>query len=206
MLGTQAEDQLDSTVAAAVFAVAPGSRTGIVETSRGIQVFSVEEIIEAKVTPYEEVEDRLAREVLQEDRAPQLSKAYAELLLGQWKESGTPPLMELIENGFLPSNEAELRLGATGPRELGPAPELMAALADAQAGDVIDQVFDVRGQRVVVQVTSRRDMTLEALAGEKEMLRYQARVAGQQEFWVAYVDDLVARAEVVRHDQPQTTE
>lgn len=206
LYGTQAEDQLDPIVAASVFAVAEGARTGIVETSRGLQVFKVEEIIDAKVTTYEEVETLLAREILQEDSAPQLAKTYAEELHATWLETGNLPLTELITKGFLPSNEAELRLNSTGPRELGPAPELMAALADAQAGEVVPQVFDVRGQRVVAQVTARRDMNLEALADQKDMLMYQARVAKQQEFWVGYMDDLVARAEVIRNDQPQTTE
>ena len=206
LLGTQAEDQLDPTVAAAVFAVAPGSRTGVIESSQGLQVFFVEEVIDAKVTTYEEVEATLAREILQEDRAPELAQAYAEGLLASWQETGAPPLEELLTRGFLPSNESELKLSSPGPRELGPAPELMAALQEARTGDLLGQVFEVRGQRVIVQVNNRQDMTLEALGDQKDMLMYQARVAKQQEFWVGYVDALVAAADVVRHDQAQTTE
>ncbi|MCP4803881.1 MAG: hypothetical protein GY884_00900 [Proteobacteria bacterium] len=200
LLGTQAEDQLDPAVADAVFAVEAGARTEVVESSRGLQVFLVEEIIEAKETPFEETKEMLAREILQEDRAPELSKAFADSLLASWTEASAPPLDLLVEKGLLPESDANVKLSADGPSGLGAAPEMMAALQDAQNGDVLPAVYEVRGQRVIAQVTSRSDLDLSEASEDRLRFADIARAQKQQEFVTGYLDDLVANADVVRND------
>ena len=200
LLGTQAEDQLDPAVATAVFAVNAGARTGVVETSRGLQVFLVEEIIEAKETSFDEAKETLAREILQEDGAPDLSKAFADELLASWTEASAPPLDVLVARNLLPESDSDVKLSAEGPPGLGEAPELMAALQDAQAGAVLPEVYEVRGQRVIAQVTSRNDLDLSEASADRARFADLARAQKQQEFVQAYVDDLVANAEIVRND------
>ncbi|MCB9760447.1 MAG: SurA N-terminal domain-containing protein [Alphaproteobacteria bacterium] len=198
-LGTQSEDQLDPTLAQAVFAAEAGQLTGIIETGRGFQVLWVRELQDAKVTSVEEASPLLARELIQAERAPALADTFAEEVLAEWKALGAPPLEKLLPQGLAPRSEPQVRLDGPGLGPLGPAPALMAALQDAPTGTVLPDVYTVSGQRVIAQVTSRTDADMAAFETEAPKLRQQMRMMSQRMFVQEWRDALIAAAEVERY-------
>ncbi len=203
LLGTQALDQLDPVLTQAVTGTEAGALTPVVQTSRGFQVLLVEEQFPATETPFDEAKELLARELIQEERAPQLATAFAQELHSTWGSSGSLPVDSIMDAGLLPRTESALSLAAPGIEELGSSAELMAAVQDAPAGTLLP-VMTISGDQVVAQITARNDADLSQFDEQKAMLRDQARLMEQYEFLQAFRAGLVAQAEVNRYYDPAT--
>ena len=200
MLGTQALDQLDPVLSRAIEGVEAGQLSQVVQTSRGFQILLVEEQIPAKETSFDEAKELLAKELIQEERAPQQATAFANELVSTWSQ-GSLPVDMIMAAGLLPKTEANLSLAAPGIEELGASEAMMAALQEAQPGTMLP-VLTVSGDQVVAQVTNRTEADLSQYEDQKALLRDQARLMEQYEFLAAYRAGLVGQAEVVRYYDP----
>ncbi|MCB9793505.1 MAG: SurA N-terminal domain-containing protein [Alphaproteobacteria bacterium] len=198
-LGNQIEEQLDPVVAEAVFATPAGQLTSVIETNRGFQVLWVRELTEAVVTPLEEAQATLARELLQQERASAVADELAEQLLADWKAEGAPPMDTLASKGLMPESVPDLKLSEGVLRALGPAPEIFAALEDAQAGAVLPKVYTVAGQRVLVQVANRTDADMGAFEDDSNLLRQRMLYTRQIEFIQDWRDALIGSATIERY-------
>lgn len=195
-LGLQAADQLDPAIVAAAEAAGAGKITEVVETSRGLQVLSVEKIEAAKVIPLEEVQNDIALSLIREERAPAEVAAFAGKVIAAWQASGAPP-RELLE-------PLGLEVSTTGPFSmedpriplLGDVKELRGLLPTATVGQVLPTPFTAMGSTVVVGLTSRTEPDMSRFEGMRAMLRAQMLLRRQQEYLELWRADVMSRAEV----------
>ncbi len=193
-IGTQSEPDLAPEIAEAIFSAEVGGLSPVVKTEDGYQVFLVESVTEAEVTSLEDATEEIARELLIDERAPALAESFAQEVLSAWQASGEPPT-ELLEAQNLQVGEAEdLSLDATTIPRLGPAEDILAAARAASSGEVLGELYDVAGAKVVVQVVERSEADMEQFEEERISLRQQLLMRERAAFVQEWIDSLVLRA------------
>ncbi len=199
LLSEQIESEMNPAVAEAIFAVGAGQVTVPVETAVGFQILKVESITEAIITPLEDVSADLARELIIQERAPVLARELAEQNLTSWKTEGQAPISALLMLGLAPESSGEINLSASSIPKLGRATGLMAAAETAAEGDVLPEVYNISGDYVIAQVTDRTEANMDVFDIESGEIAQRLLMQKRLSFFSSWLDDLVARADVVRY-------
>ena len=199
LLPAQSEPDMDPIIAEAVFAAGAGQSTKVVKTSAGLQILYVESITDEIVIPEEEVREDLARELIVQERSPQLARDLAQSLLDAWKAAGAAPAEQILAEGLQLDNSGAISLDERSIPKLGAAPSLMADAETAAAGDILETVYSVSGDFVIAAVESRSDADLELLDEERSTLVQRLQTQKRSSFFSDWLDDLVASSDVVRY-------
>ncbi len=170
----------------AAFSLEPGVLSEPVESDYGFHLIRVDEKLPPEVVPLEEAQDRIARELLEFERARADAEEASEQLLEDIR-SGKSLTEATRDRGLTLERPAPLR--RNNPIEgLGSAVELVEALF--ARGDVgsLNQVFDVASQKVLVEVLDRRIPSDEELAVSFDETRGQMLRDRQNSFEIAWID------------------
>lgn len=200
-LGTQAQAQLDPVLVKGADAAGPGQITEVLETARGFQVVKVEAIEDARVIPYEEAVQELARTLLREGKVGEVARAWAAELLREWQAVGRPPAARLEEKNLRVESTGEFSLADPQIPRLGAAEEVRAALATTPAGAFVPVPIKVGDAWMVVQVQRRDDPDPAKYEAEATMIRASLRYAKREAFTQGWIDELVADARIVRTER-----
>ncbi|MEN9784834.1 MAG: hypothetical protein RLZZ299_98 [Pseudomonadota bacterium] len=196
-LGTQAAGQLDPAALAAIEKAGVGNVTEVVETPRGLQIFKVERIDAARVVPIEEARGEIAVGLIQDEKAPALLDAWVAQVRQAWTAADAPPTELLAAQGVEVDTTGGFSPADPVP-DLGDVPGLRDALTRAAPGSVLPEVYDVRGTKVIVALAHRTDPTPEAWEAQQGLVRMALRAQAQRAYVTAWVDGLVAAADVQR--------
>lgn len=190
----------------AAMALEVGEVSEPVRSRFGFHLIKVNEIQPATTKSLEEVETELAREILQKDGAEGVAKARAEAILAELDgvallerypetnlaevaEAGGDAVASMTTGPFAVSSDFVPRLGA--------APEVVRAVAQAEAPGLIEQVFKVGDSYVVVEVLSRTKPDLAQLdAAKREEIRERLIARKENETIQNFVDQLKESAKV----------
>jgi len=200
--GALSAADLGETVAAVVFAASPGAVTDPIETARGVEIFLVRAITPEEVTPLEQAQRTIARELLAREGVSTFGSTLAEQVLARWKADGVPPADLLSPYGVTvstapPSPRSQPRvIGA------GDSPGFVQAIQAATGEGVLEGVFPTEGGRIVGRIDSYQGVTDADWERDRDMFRRLAATQAEQEFVERYLDDAVARAKVVKHYNP----
>lgn len=188
---------VDAGVATALGALKEGELSPVLITGRDLRVYRLEQRTPARTIPLAEVEADIARELYREQQGPARAAAFAEKeLLPAWKASGTAPL-ELLE----PVGLSVTSTGLVAPASMGlvkPPEALIKAARAAAPGDVLPEVFEDNGTLWVGALVAREDPDAATFEQDKPRIREQALLRHRIDFFESWVDDVVARANVVR--------
>jgi len=119
-----------------------------------------------------------------------------ETLLPAWKASGAVPTELVSEAGLRVDQTGMVPASGQGGGLFRPPDEMMAAARAADKGGVLPEVYESAGVLWVGQVTDREDPDPSELDEGSEDIREQALLKRRVAFFQAWVDDVVARAEV----------
>jgi len=198
--GNLTEVQLGPVAGPAVFSVGAGAFTEVLESATAFEIYKVDEMVEGRVTAYEEAKTQIAREMIQAEKLPTFADQAAKELLAGWKATGTPPADVLArlntkERTTDPFPPGQPRLPGAGSSEA-----LNAALKSAKAPGVLDQVFTATNGRVVLEVLSITPPDPGMLELYQQIARPQLEREAQQTYIQRWLESLEASAKVVRHD------
>jgi peptidyl-prolyl cis-trans isomerase D len=195
-VGTLTEQQMDPPVARVVFEAGADQLAEVVQTGRGFQVIRVGAVEDARVIPFDEVRERIARDIVASQEVGRLAGAFAEELLAAWKAGSELPADRLLAQN--------LSVGSTGPFSpaggevpgLGPNDALLAAVARAQGPGPLDGVFPMPGGRVIAYVDALEAPDDAQVAAQSAQLQARLLAMKQQVFLQGWTDSLVAAARV----------
>lgn len=196
--GTVPEPAMEPRLASAAIAAGVGGLSTVVETDNAYVLIRVDEILEAAVTPIEEVKRDIARSIIAKGRANEQATALAESILAAWKAEGLAPAALVEESG--------LRVQSAGPFSpsesfipgLGVAPALVQAVQQQATTGVLPVVYPVEGGRVVAAVTAWSGADAERFEAIAQLVRMQLLQQKQQEVLDQWEGQLVAGAKVER--------
>lgn len=197
-LGTQTADQLDPVVVKGADAAGAGKVSAVLETARGLQVVKVDAIEEARVIPFEQARDDIARTLIRESKVGDVARAWAASLLAEWQAGGVAPAARLAEKRLRVETTGTFSLADPQVPRLGAAPEIRAALRGTPPGGFVPMPIKAGDAWVVMQVTQRTDPDPSKYSSEAPMVRAGLRYARREAFAQAWVDELVAKARIER--------
>ncbi|MEM9174043.1 MAG: SurA N-terminal domain-containing protein [Myxococcota bacterium] len=187
-LGRFARGSNDPALDAAAFELEAGAVSEVIRSDVGWHVVRVDEKIEAEPATWQNSRLALAREGAAVDRAATRAQERAEVLVqaiaaGSSLEDAArdagmtlerPPALTRRPDGFVPG--------------LGAAEALMTTVFTLEAGESSQEIFDIAGQKVLVQVLERTRPDEATIAARREEIRANALVEKQNamiEAWVA---------------------
>jgi peptidyl-prolyl cis-trans isomerase D len=184
----------------AAFALSPGGLSDPVHSDFGIHIIRVEEHKAAFQTPFEEVRESLARELVAGEAAAKENREIAEKIAtgvrgGQSLEDATrAEELTLERSGWLRRRPDGFVPG------LGAAQDLMIAAYALQPGESSARIFEVGDKLALVQVLERQmpgDVDIEkGIEKEREELRNQKRSLLAQSWLTARRQELAANGEL----------
>lgn len=153
------------------FTLEPGKPSGPVKTDRGVHLILVESHEAASQTPFEEVAEALASELLRDDKASEAARAAANALLA--KLAGGEPFVAAAASLSLPvSVTAEFGLRDTSVPGLAGVAELKeAAFALSPAAPNGNRVFADVENLYVVSLLSRQEPDQAKISAETAATR-----------------------------------
>lgn len=179
-MGFVTRGEVDPALDEAVFALQPGELGEVVRSSFGFHVLRVEERREARLRPFEDVREELARERLAAERGSEGARATAESLREQI--AGGASLEQAARGlGLTLERTAWLRRRQDGfVPGLGSVPEVLdAAFALTPERPNADRVFEAEGKLVLLQLLERRlpesDILTETARLERQRLLAEER-------------------------------
>jgi len=155
-LGFFARGQMVPDFENAAFAIEPGELGEAVLSDFGWHLIRVEEREEARLTPYEDAREELARALLQREAALEATRQRAEalgarLVAGEsLEEVARAEALDLERSGWL------RRGGPAAVANLGPSPELLAAAFSLEPGQSAPLPFEAGGRLALVQTLDKR--------------------------------------------------
>jgi peptidyl-prolyl cis-trans isomerase D len=187
-LGFIEPGDIASSLADAAAALAPGERSGIVESDRGLHVLLLEERVEAGARPFEEVRLDLAREGATRRAAAERADRLSDELATAIREG------QSLEDA---ARERELPIDRTGMVRrrpdgfvigIGASKELMAtAFALREDRPSAPDIFSVNDRLVLIQLLERQEPSeadlLAAVANERDRIETAKRNAFVQN-WI----------------------
>ena len=176
----------------AAFAMAEGEVSELVETTLGVHIIRVESVQEASTQTFDEVGTDIAKQLLVDEQAPVLARAYAEEIAVPFSQGETP--IELLDKHSVRVQQTEpFAVAAPTIPRIGAAPEVLgAALAQKDIGKGPPTAFDVLGNWIVFRVLDEqkpdpagfeaaREEVASTLARRKRQARLQAWRDGLKE-------------------------
>lgn len=197
-LGMRPAAQFDPKETEAADAAGVGKVTGVVETSKGLEILLVEKIEEAKVISLDEARNDIALRLMRGDRVGPVVQNFASGLITAWSQSGQPPQDQLDGHKLTIERTPAFSLADSRIPTIGESAELSAALRSAAAGAVLPQAFTIRDTVFVIAVSNRIEPSELDLPMQLKMTRGRLLMERKQAFVEAWVQAVVARAKVVR--------
>ncbi len=188
-LGTFAEGDNDPALDAAAFGTEAGALSEVVRSAYGFHIIRVDEKLPAEEPTFEAHRLALAREAAIAARAMEFADTRAASLAeaiesGQSLEDAAselgisvdrPPAVKRRPDGYVPG--------------LGAAEELLTTAFTLEAGQSSPTIFDVEGQRVLVQVLERTAPSAESLSADRAARRDRAEAQKQNLVLQSWLDD-----------------
>jgi peptidyl-prolyl cis-trans isomerase D len=190
----------------AAFALAPGQVSNILPRphedptdpdapfKRDLYVLRVAERIDSKPYPFEEVRGRVEAQVLNR-KAEELAEGFAGELLVRAREVGLDSAAG--EAGFAVVSADQITRNGDVPG-LGSAPVAARTAFELSPGELSDVIHD-RNAFYIVRGTDVTEPSPGAYGQRLEELRRDMILASKNSFYRAWVDSLVAEAEVENH-------
>jgi peptidyl-prolyl cis-trans isomerase D len=199
--GMRREDQIDADLATALVAAGADGITDIVATPRGLVIAHVQDIREAKETAFDEAKDTIARELIAEGELAGFTEALVSELLAAW-QPGVPPVARLDELGLKVQDAGPF--SPTQPKLIGAgsSPELVAALSQLPEVGVLGKAFTTTVGTILVEVTRVDKPSDEQYVMLKPMLQGQLLREKRDGFTLAWMQDLMDRANIDRPYRP----
>jgi len=201
-LFTLAETQMDPVIARAVFSTDVGSVTEIVSTSRGLQILSVRERQDAKITPLDAVQDDIARELLARERLGSFSSDLSGQILEGWKTDGSAPADLLSAHGLKVDSGAAFAQGRPVIGRLELPPQLIADLASTDGQGLLEQVYRTTTGHLLVEITAVNEPEMALFEVQKDYMRAMLQSSRERDFIQRWQKDIRARARVTQHYFP----
>lgn len=198
-LGVQAVDQIEAAITSAADAAGVGKVTEVVKTSRGLQIFLVEKIEDARVISFDEAKNDIAVALLKEERAPAAAEAFAAKVIEAWKAGGAPPAELLAEQGLAPDSTGEFSLGDPEVPRLGDDATLRQQIEKAPAGYVVPVPLKLKDNVFVVNVASRVDADPNKFAEGRAAIEGRLKAQRRAAFVEQWKSDVLAQAKVERN-------
>lgn len=188
-LGTFAEGDNDPALDAAAFSLDAGALSDVVRSAYGFHLLQVEEKLPAEEPTFEAHRMALAREAATAARAAEFADTQA-ISLAEAIESGQsledaasalglsvdrPPAVKRRPDGYVPG--------------LGAAEELLTTAFSLKSGQSSPTIFDVEGQRVLVQVLERTAPSAESISADRAARRNRAEAQKQNLVLQSWLDD-----------------
>jgi peptidyl-prolyl cis-trans isomerase D len=181
----------------AAFSLEPGAISDVIRTSHGLHLIRVEERRAAKVVPFEEAREEIARDLIRRERAVERARERAEQLASAVREGRS--LLEAARQAALPIERTDLirrRPDGYVPA-LGAAPELLtAAFALTPEQPSSAEIFTVQGDKLaLIQLLERKEPSpeeIEALVGEERSRLTEERKSQLEQSWITARRDSLA--------------
>ncbi len=190
-------DAMDAKLAAALEGLEPGALTAPIVGDNDVRLLRLDARSEAHTIPLEEVSKDIALALYREEEAPVAAAAFADKeLLPSWKETGVPPTDVVEAKGLRVDSTGPIPASGTGGGLFRPPEAMLTDARAAAKGDVLPEVYDQGGVLWVGQLVSRDDPDPSVLDEDGAVIREQALLRRRVEFFQAWVDDVVAKADV----------
>lgn len=148
----------------AAFGLEEGALSEPIETSFGLHLIRVEEKFEARVVKYEVVKEDLARELLEEEVALEYAEKESEGLLSAILEGQS--LTEAARSRGHTLNRPPAIRRDDSIEGLGISPDINQAVFEEPGLGSVTEIFEISGQRVLVEVLRRDVPSNEQLSSE----------------------------------------
>lgn len=196
-LGLQSVEQLSPELVEAVAGLEVGERTQVIITDDALHLYRLEERVDARVVPLEDVQEDIARRVIRAQRAPGLAANLAEEILAGWTGVSAPPQELLDRGGLIVTSTGHVSLSEGLPD--GPPLAMLEAASDVPAGQVLPEVFENGGALYVGKVTERQEPDMAQYELDHERIREEALMVRRKDLFQSWLTDLVARSSVERY-------
>lgn len=158
----------------AAFDMEAGEISDIVETRYGLHIIQVNEVFAAEVTELSDARLDIAKELYQEEKAPEMAREYAVKLVGALDgtldEAAAAALLD--ERGLSIQETGDFDQKARTVPKLGRAPEAAsAAFALASVGDVSKEPIELPTGWTVLRLKASSDADMAAFEEEKDTIR-----------------------------------
>lgn len=211
-LGLVERFALPTALADVVFRSKPGELTPVVESPIGYHLARVEEIKPPETRPLDAVKREIAETLWKREKATELARAEAAKALAAAKagkkltELYPKPAEEQPGQQFAAQTKVaavetgEFNGAVLSIPQLGVAPDINKAVFALEAPAVLDQLFTVNEDPVVVAVTERSKPSDDDYQKQKAQMTTEAIKGKQFELREAFVKSLRKQAQVVQNN------
>lgn len=181
------------------FAMKAGEISDLVETRFGIHVIKVEEVKEAETKTLDMVKSEIARELLAEEKAPELAKAHAATLTGVLDGSVTGEAAnELLgERSLTVQESGEFSRKDRRVPKLGTSADALAAAFALEKEGAVSEPVDVGTGYAILRLDGKTEVDDSTFASKKDELRGQLLRTKQVRAVQAWQDQLKADAKIL---------
>ncbi len=183
----------------AAFALGVGEVSGLVDTQYGLHIIKAEEIQEAEVKSLDTVKLDIARELMLDEKAPELALAHARTLLPVLTGGveGEEADALLAENSLTVQSSGEFSKQDRRVPKLGTSKDALSAVfALSKVGDVTSEPVDIGNGYAVIKLTAATEVDMDAFEEKKEEIRGRLIRTKQVRAITAWRDQLKATATI----------